>query len=133
MGKRLGIVKRFIAFLLSASIAGLVFLVLLSRLLVGEYEVWIPASVLNLMLWGLYYLLFPWAISKWGNASSPSFWFFCAVTVGYGIVSVAVIYMLGSGWKPYGTDLIIIGLLSGIASGLVSGPIYWIINYKSRN
>lgn len=131
MGNRL-FIRRVAAFLISTVMASYAFLITLAIFRRGEYEAIIPASFVGLILWALFFLIFPWVISKRENTTHISFLFFCTITIIYGALPIIAIYILKTAWWPWKLDTILIGLFSGLISGLVSGPVYWLINYKTK-
>jgi len=129
MNRRLNIVRPIVAFLSSTLIAGYVFLILIALLRKGEYEAIIPASVFNIFMWGLFFWVAPILIHKCKGDAIPRLNSFVILSIVFGLFPIITIYLVGLDWWPWELKIILIGLVSGVVSGLLAGPAYWILRY----
>lgn len=126
------LIRHLLAYTISVFIGTYTIMYFVALMRRGEYETWIVLGLFGLVVWLLFYLIFPSLIRKWKGTSVPTYSQFIPGPLLFGIAPILLLYVTrdsGDTYWPLEIKYIAIGMISGVCAGFLSGTVYWFARY----
>jgi len=123
------LLRALLSYVLCVPLAGYTSLLVLAYFRAAEYEAWFPLILINISVYGIFFLIANPIYSYLVKVMPPGHWKFILISTLVGLISVGTIYITGNRWWSIDIESISLLIFVCCMSGLLTGTLYWFVRY----